>query len=359
MLPAIPLCLEWLDVPVNSTSGAAHGNFVAVGTTDPDIEIWDLDVVDSMFPNAILGAGGDEKAAKKAKKKKKRANDKYHVGAVQALSGNRQHRNLLASGSADKTLKLWDLTTTKCVKSYDYHTDQVCTLAWHPKEATSILSGSYDHTIVWADMRAPDAKQPRWGVESDVEMVKWDQHNTNYFYVSTEAGLVHFYDTRNVPATPAEGKPVWTLQAHDKAVSSFDINPIIPGFLATGSMDKTVKLWNTQSTTGGPTMVVSRDMDVGKVFSCVFAPDQEVGFRLSVAGSKGLVTVWDTSTNPGVRRTFADRTKFREVDPAKEDRTVMAGRADSDDESDDSEDDEEMGEDAHSGDEHPDGWESN
>jgi periodic tryptophan protein 1 len=359
MLPAIPLCLEWLDVPVNNSAANAEsrGNFVAVGTTDPDIEIWDLDVVDSMFPNAILGAGGDEKAAKKKKKKKQRANDSYHVGAVQALSGNRQHRNLLASGSADKTLKLWDLTTTKCVKSYDYHTDQVCTLAWHPKEATSILSGSYDHTVVWADMRAPDAKQPRWGVESDVEMVKWDPHNSNYFYVSTEAGVVHFYDTRNVPVTPAAGKPVWTLQAHDKAVSSFDINPIIPGFLATGSMDKTVKLWNTQSSTGGPTMVVSRDMDVGKVFSCTFAPDVEVGFRLSVAGSKGLVTVWDTSTNPGVRKTFGDRVKFREVETAKEDRTVIAGKNDSSDES-ESESDEGEEEDAHSGDERPDGWES-
>ena len=54
-------------------------------------------------------------------------------------------------------------------------------------------------------------------------------------------------------------------------------------------------------------MVVSRDLDVGKVFSTVFAPDEEVGFRLAVAGSKGVQRVWDTSTNPGVRRAFADR----------------------------------------------------
>lgn len=54
-------------------------------------------------------------------------------------------------------------------------------------------------------------------------------------------------------------------------------------------------------------MVVSRNLDVGKVFSTVFAPDQEVGFRLAVAGSKGLVHVWDTSTNAAVRRAFVDR----------------------------------------------------
>lgn len=371
MLPAIPLCLEWLDVIVNPASPAAadaRGNYVAIGTTDPDIEIWDLDTVDSMFPNAILGAGNDEKAARKKKKKKAaKANDEYHVGAVQALAGNRQHRNLLASASADKTVKLWDLTTLKCAKSYTYHTDQVCALAWHPTQGTSLLSGSYDRTVVYADMRAPDAKQPRWGVESDVEALRWDPHNTNYFYVSTESGCVHFFDSRNQPTTPGAAKPVWTLQAHDKAVSSFDINPIVPGFLATGSVDKTVKLWNTQAASGGPTMVVSRDMDVGKVFSAAFAPDTEVGFRLAVAGSKGVATVWDTSTNGGVRRVFGDRVKV--TDPNKVDRLVRASANDyesSSDEEEEGEDDD--GDDDDSDDEEdeggvrmkdgPDGWES-
>ncbi len=54
-------------------------------------------------------------------------------------------------------------------------------------------------------------------------------------------------------------------------------------------------------------MVVSRNLGVGKVFSTNFAPDQEVGFRLAVAGSKGAVQIWDTSTNAAVRRAFANR----------------------------------------------------
>ncbi|KAG0650787.1 putative WD repeat-containing [Hyphodiscus hymeniophilus] len=318
MLPAIPLCVEWLDLPVGKSSVEkdSRANFVAVGTFDPDIEIWDLDTVDCMYPNAILGQGGqseggtEEKKKKKKRKKSKKANDDYHVDAVLSLAANRQHRNLLASSSADKTVKLWDLNTTKCAKSYTHHTDKVCSLAWHPKESTILLSGSYDRTVVAADMRAPDSKAPRWGVESDVETVKWDPHDPNFFYVSTENGVIHYHDLRNAPTNPASSKPVWILQAHDESISSFDINPIIPGFMATGSTDKQVKLWNIQSS--GPTMVVARDLDVGKVFSTVFAPDEEVGFRLAVAGSKGIAMVWDTSTNPGVRRAFAGRVGLAE-----------------------------------------------
>ncbi|RDA94183.1 hypothetical protein CP533_6553 [Ophiocordyceps camponoti-saundersi (nom. inval.)] len=346
MLPAIPLCLEWLDMPVGrqGPAEAATGNFVAVGTMDPDIEIWDLDTIDCMYPNAILGQGGEAEAAdkskKKAKKKKKskKANDDHHVDAVLSLAANRSHRNLLASASADQTVKLWDLNTTKCAQSYSYHTDKVCSLAWSAAEPTVLLSGSYDGTVVAADMRAPGAKAPRWGVEGDVETVRWDPHDGNMFFVSTDRGAVHYHDIRKAPRSADATKSVWTLQAHDESVSSFDVNGVIPGFMATGSTDKTVKLWNISATTG-PSLVVSRNLDVGKVFAATFAPDAAVAFRLAVAGSSGSMHVWDTSTNAAVRKAFAHRMPTRsETATGAEDRLIGVEDDDSSSSSSDDED---------------------
>ncbi|KHJ34747.1 putative wd repeat-containing protein [Erysiphe necator] len=74
MLPAIPICLEWLEFPVGKTDSENKSgtNFVAVGTLDPDIEIWDLDMIDCMYPNAILGQERNENISGPNKKKKKK-----------------------------------------------------------------------------------------------------------------------------------------------------------------------------------------------------------------------------------------------------------------------------------------------
>lgn len=338
MLPAIPLCIEWINSPVGKTQDGftERSNHIAVGTFDPDIEIWDLDTIDGMYPSAILGPGGQGKSEtgaggekKKSKRKKsKKARDDYHVDAVLSLAANRQHRNLMASSSADKTVKLWDLTTAKCAKSYTYHTDKVCSIAWHPQQDTVMLSGSYDRTAAVADMRSPDTAPSRWGVESDVESVLWDPHDSNLFFVTTENGFVHCNDIRNIPKSPESSKSIWSLQAHDAAVSSFDANAHIPGYLASGSVGKEVKLWNVQPT--GPSLVASRDLGVGKVFTTRFAPDAEVAFRLAVGGSKGAIQIWDTSTNPAVRGAFANRVP--PIEGAVQERTIAMDEDSSDSE---------------------------
>ncbi|KAF3913585.1 Doublecoronin [Dactylellina cionopaga] len=356
MLPAIPLCIEWLDLPVGTTpTPTTKGNFAAIGTTDPDIEIWNLDTVDSLFPDAILGGPKPDPTASKKKKKNKKSKipvSTHHIDSILSLASNRTHRHLLASGSADTTIKLWDLTNLIAAHSYTHHTDKVSSLSWHPTSTTVLLSGSWDRTIAAVDMRTKDTVSGRWGVESDVEGIKWDPHDPNYFYVSTDSGNLHLHDARTIPSSLSSTKPVWTLQAHSSSLTTFDVNPLIPGFIVTGSTDKSVKIWNVEN--NKPSMVITREFDdVGKVFSVGFAPDKDVGFRLAVAGSKGVVKVWDTSTNAAVRRIFAGRVSTGMAPEGKEERVVGVEESESD--SSDDEDGEEEGGEAVA---KPDGWES-
>lgn len=160
LLPSFPLCLEWLDFPPgSSTEDAKTGNYVALGTLDPEIEIWSLDVIEAMYPDALLGKPKEtqekpiSKAAKKKAKRKeqvKAANPEHHIDSVLGLSWNRSHRNLLASASADKTVKLWDLSrelNASAIRSYDVHKDKVQAVQWNKVEPTVLLTGSYDRTV--------------------------------------------------------------------------------------------------------------------------------------------------------------------------------------------------------------------
>ncbi|PHZ10150.1 WD40 repeat-like protein, partial [Rhizopus microsporus ATCC 52813] len=326
MLPSFPLCLEWLDFHTSEgkVNPETSGNYVAIGTFDPDIEIWDLDTVDIMYPETILGH------TDKSKKRSKKPNAHYHVDAIMDLAWNKNHRNFLLSASADGTIKLWDLTTSKCVQNYTHHTDKVQSIVWHPTDSTVFASGSYDKTVCVLDARSP-GQVTRWRLESDVESIRWDPHQTSNFYVALENGLVQYFDVR-MAKDGKGGKPLFTLQAHDDAVSAFDINPVVPGCIATGSTDKYIKIWNTAD--NKPSMVTSRNFDLGRIFSTQFCPDSP--FQLAIAGSNGKMHIWDMSSNAGVRQAFQHQA-LASVPTVEEKKPVTTADDDDEDDDDDAE----------------------
>jgi len=339
MLPSFPLCLEWLDFPpvtspsaqATSTSPAKQfGNYIAVGTLDPEIEIWSLDTVEAMYPDMVLGRP-DKTAAhvptplgtgkKKRKKTKHRAaSAAHHVDAVLSLSWNRTHRNLLASASADRTVKLWDLSRDPTIngeggegegalRSFDVHKDKVQAVQWNEKEPTVLLTGSYDRTVRTFDSRAPDAGVGAV-VGADVEAIRWDPWEVQGFYVSLENGLVLNFDARTLPSNLNSPSPArFTLSAHDGAASALDVNPHIRGCLVTGGTDKIVKVWNVNEEAGQDkrevSLITSRDLGVGKVFSTAWSPDDPL--TLAAAGSQAKLQVWDIGTNAGVRKSLGPK----------------------------------------------------
>ncbi|KAF5337901.1 hypothetical protein D9758_013097 [Tetrapyrgos nigripes] len=365
MLPNFPLCLEWLNFPPASTSSnndptnSGFGNYIAVGTLDPEIEIWSLDIVEAMYPNSVLGRPDRTKAhvptplgtgKKKKKKTKPRATEKgYHVDAILGLSWNKKQRNFLASASADKTVKLWDLSRSPtinddgeggAIRSFDVHKDKVQAVQWNEKDPTVLLTGSYDRTVRVFDSRSPESGVGAF-LGSDVEALRWDPWQDSSFYVSLENGLVLNFDTRTLPSNLDQPCPArFTLSAHDGATSSIDINPHIKGCLVTGGTDKLVKIWNVDETDGkqNVSLVSSRDLGVGKVFSTVWSPDDPL--TVAAGGSKAKLQIWDVGSNFGARKAFAAKLKEagRQLREREEGSGGVVGLA-SDDESDEEEGD--------------------
>lgn len=125
-LPEFPLCMAWLDCPpfLNNGTQLSVGNYLAVGTFSPAIEIWNLDVLDPLEPTATLGG-----MAESSKKKSKKSSSKFaagsHTDSVLGLAWNKTYRQALASASADTNIKIWDVTTQACSHTFEQHTDKV------------------------------------------------------------------------------------------------------------------------------------------------------------------------------------------------------------------------------------------
>lgn len=295
VIPAFPLCTAWLDCPIK---GGEKGNFIAVGSMEPAIEIWDLDIMDEVQPSATLGGVVEKK--KKGKKKSIKYKDGSHTDSVLGLAWNKEYRNILASASADKLVKIWDVATETCNLTLENHTDKVQAVAWNHFAPQVLLSGSFDHSVVMKDGRLPSHSGFRWPVDADVESLAWDPHTEHSFVVSLENGMVTGFDIRTASSDmSSQSKPCFTLHAHDKAVCAIAYNRLVPNLLATGSMDKMVKLWDLSN---APSCIASNNPKAGAVFSISFSEDSP--FTLAIGGSKGKLQMWDTLSDAEVSRRF-------------------------------------------------------
>ena len=143
----------------------------------------------------------------------------------------------LASGNAGNTIRLWDIATGEKLETLTGHTNWVFSVAFSP-DGQTLASGSWDETIRLWDINTGQQLKTFTGHTSVVWSVAFSPDGTT-LASGGEDKTIRLWNI-------AAGEHIATLTGHTGPVKSVAFSP--DGVtLASGSKDSTVRLWDLTS----------------------------------------------------------------------------------------------------------------
>jgi WD40 repeat protein len=201
-----------------------------------------------------------------------------HTGAV-AAAVFAPGGATLASGSADKTAKLWSLAARTTTATLTGHTDAVTSVAYTPSGAT-LATGSADQSVIlWSASTGA-----RTATLADSEGA------VNAVAVRPDGAQLATGDDGNTVTlwSLATNASTAVLQGHSNGVAAVTYSPD-GELLASGSGDETVILWSIPSGRKVRTLTGHTD----GVTSVAFSPDAKT---VASGGFDNLILLWNTQT---------------------------------------------------------------
>jgi WD40 repeat protein len=226
---------------INSLAFSPDGKFLVSGSDDKTIKLWDVNLGIEIF--TFTG----------------------HAERVNAVAFSPLGK-ILASGSKDKTVKMWSLETGKEIYSFKGHTDDVLCVAFSPDGKLLASSGGGNDKTIKILQLAENKVKTLTG-HSD-----WFGGITSLAFSPDGKTLISGSQDKTIKLWNLEtSQEIKTLSGHSDHICSVAYSPN-GQILASASKDKTVKLWSVAS--GKEISSVKCSDSV--IYSIAFSPDGKI-----------------------------------------------------------------------------------
>ncbi|TNJ27500.1 WD40 repeat protein [Giardia muris] len=274
----MPLSVVYFDF-VPQGDGAA-GNYCAISGFSSEIEIWDLDVLDAIAPVAVLGGTQVVTLRPKGpgfpKRKKEFPLPGSHKDHILSLAWSSLHRNILASASADMSIKIWDLNKLTCLYTFEglHSNGPISSIAFHPTHPGILASvGLGDRRIVLIQASSGQTAEEIVRLEADPEQLAW--LGEDLLCCTTELGEICVISVVS-RAIVCVARPLEEVSVGKQTpLTALSCHPTIPYILAVGSPENThVALCQYTSEAREIRVLTVRDVSL-PVFSLAWCGGQE------------------------------------------------------------------------------------
>jgi len=160
---------------------------------------------------------------------------KGHESAIRSIAVSPKG-DCIASCGNDKTIRLWNLQGISIKEPFRGHEGDVISIAFSP-DGQYIVSGSRDKTIRLWDLQGKQVGEPFRGHEDLVGAVAFSPDG-QYIVSGSQDNTIRLWDLRGKQV----GKP---FIGHEERVAAVTFSPD-GQYIVSGSRDKTIRLWDLQ-----------------------------------------------------------------------------------------------------------------